>query len=461
MDDRTACDLLISGGTVLDLDADDPLTGAAVAVTGGLIAAVGPAAGVEAVWSPRRRIDAAGQVIAPGFVDAHVHLASFMGAGRPYTRATGPGPFSGAGDMAGVLPMVAQWCAMHVPAEVMAPVVRAGLAAMLRSGFTGVVDAGGPGVEGVAQAAAAVGIRAAVGPSLADQWHDDGGTLVRQADAGELLAGAEDFACRHDGGAGGRVRALVSAVEVTGGSDELLAGLAELATRHDLPVHVHSHIDEASNRAHVEALGRTPTERLAEAGLLSRRCTIMHAGALSDGDVAAFAAGGVTVNHNPVGNALHGFGVAQERSVPRLLAAGVPVVLGSDYAPAVTSPFEQVRAALAIQREVAASDYGLTLEAALAMAFAGGVPLGRAGGLGRVAPGQAADLVLVDTTAAHHLASTHPVPAVALHARAGDVTTVVVDGDVVVEHGWLTHLDEQELLAEARAVLDLVAARAG
>ena len=461
MDDRTPCDLLISGGTILDLQADDPLAGAAVAVDGGVIAAVGPEADLEPAWVPRRRIDASGHVVAPGFVDAHVHLASFMGAGRPYERATGPGPFSGAGDMAGVLPMVARWCAMHVPAEVMAPVVRAGLAAMLRSGFTGVVDAGGPGVEGVALAAGAAGIRAAVGPSLADQWHDDRGTLVRQADAGEILAGAEDFADRHDGAGGGRVRALVSAVEVMAGSDELLAGIAALAARRDLPTHVHSHIDGASNRAHAEALGRTPTERLAEAGLLSERCTIMHAGALSDGDVAAFAAGGVTVNHNPVGNALHGFGVAYGRSVPRLLAAGVPVVLGSDYAPSVTSPFEQVRAALAIQREVAASDYGLTLEAALAMGFAGAVPLGRPGELGRVAPGQLADLVLVDTTGAHHLASTHPVPAVGLHARAGDVTTVVVGGDVVVEDGRLTHLDEAEVLAEARATLDLVAARAG
>jgi 5-methylthioadenosine/S-adenosylhomocysteine deaminase len=457
------CDLLIAGGTVLD--PGDPERAAAgvdtaVAIADGVIVAVGPRAAVEAAWAPARRIDAGGHVVVPGFVDAHVHVAAFMGAGRPYVPATAPGPFSGAGDTAAILPMVARWCTMPVPAEITAPVARAGLAAMLRSGFTGVVDAGGPGVEGVWEAAADVGIRAAVGPSVADQWHDDAGDLVRQADAGEVLQAAEEFVDPRDR-PGGRQRPLVSAVEVMACSDELLAGIADLAKRRDLPTHVHSHIDEAGNRAHVEAFGRTPTERLSAAGLLDEHCTIMHAGALSDDDVRAFAAAGVTVNHNPVGNALHGFGVAGGRSVPRLLAAGVPVVLGSDYAPSVTSPFEQVRAALMLHREVAASDFGLTLEAALAMAWSGATPLGRPGELGRIAPGHLADLVLVDVTGAHHLASTHPVPAVALHARAGDVATVVVGGDVVVEGGRLVALDEAELLAEARTALEVVAAHSG
>jgi cytosine/adenosine deaminase-related metal-dependent hydrolase len=54
---------------------------------------------------------------------------------------------------------------------------------------------------------------------------------------------------------------------------------------------------------------------------------------LTDEDIAVFAETGVTVNHNPIGNAMLGFGTTAGRSVPRLLAAGVPIVLGSDYAP--------------------------------------------------------------------------------------------------------------------------------
>ena len=76
--------------------------------------------------------------------------------------------------------MVARMCSMPVPAELVAAVARPVLAAMLRAGITGVVDAGSCGIDGLVTAAKEVGIRAAIGPSLADLWHDEHGVLVRQ-----------------------------------------------------------------------------------------------------------------------------------------------------------------------------------------------------------------------------------------------------------------------------------------
>lgn len=238
-----------------------------------------------------------------------------------------------------------------------------------------------------------------------------------------------------------------------GCSDELLAGIAELTAARDLPTHLHSHVSATAVAAHDAAFGRPATQRLSEAGLLGPRTTLMHAGSLTDDDITAFAETGVTVNHNPGGNALFGFGVAAGRSVPRLLEAGVPIVLGSDTAPsfAVSTPFDMIHAALMTHREIAGRDDALTLEQALAMAIThSGPSLGRPGQLGRIAEGQLADLVLVDTSGPHHLGTDHPVPALALHARPDDVTTVIVDGHVVVEHGELTEADEAELVAAAR-----------
>ena len=60
-------ELILRGGRVMD-----PETGhdavADVAVAGGRIVAVGPALGAA-----RREIDAAGLVVAPGFIDLHAH----------------------------------------------------------------------------------------------------------------------------------------------------------------------------------------------------------------------------------------------------------------------------------------------------------------------------------------------------------------------------------------------------
>ena len=137
---------------------------AAIAIHAGFIVAVGDAAGILKAWRPRRRIDATGHVVAPGFVDAHVHLAAFQGASRPYQKAVTPGPFSYAGKVEQILPMIAKLVNMPIPAELTHSILRPVLVSMLRSGITGVVDAGSSGIDGLVQAAVDVGIRAAIGP---------------------------------------------------------------------------------------------------------------------------------------------------------------------------------------------------------------------------------------------------------------------------------------------------------
>jgi len=63
----SAYDLVIRGGTVVDGNGGRPRT-ADVAITGGVIAEVGPALG-----RGRREVGAAGALVTPGFVDIHTH----------------------------------------------------------------------------------------------------------------------------------------------------------------------------------------------------------------------------------------------------------------------------------------------------------------------------------------------------------------------------------------------------
>ena len=241
-------------------------------------------------------------------------------------------------------------------------------------------------------------------------------------------------------------------------SDELLAGIATLAKTCDVPTHVHSHISESSAEAHVAFFHRSETQRLQDAGMLDARCTLMHAGWLSEDDIAAFRRAGVTVNHNPVGNAMLGFGTVRAGSVPWLLAAGVPIVIGSDFAPfTISTVFEAMHATLLLHRDLLAADNALTLEQALTMATNGSVPLGRVGQLGAVRVGLRADLILVDTTGAHHLGVDHPVPALALNGRAADVTTVIVDGRLVIDQRQLVGIDEHEIAEAANRAMAVVA----
>jgi predicted amidohydrolase YtcJ len=74
-DPDAAADLVLTGGSVLTMDAARR-TAEAVAVRAGRIVAIGSSAEIERLGGPRtRRIDLAGRTLLPSFQDAHVHPA--------------------------------------------------------------------------------------------------------------------------------------------------------------------------------------------------------------------------------------------------------------------------------------------------------------------------------------------------------------------------------------------------
>ena len=450
----TRCDLMIRGGDVLDPETPgSSLADHSVVIVDDHIVEVAPRSEAGERWRPRRMIDASGCVIAPGFVDAHVHLSAFLMTPVHYTRANGPSLFGGGAGPEDLVTLVAQMTSMPIPAEVTSTVLRPVFAALLAAGFTSVVDAGGSGLDGIIDAAEQIGIRLATGPSLADMWNHEG-EFGRQADSDSLLAGAETFIGRHDRRADGRIRALVSAVETTACTDDLLRGIARLAKDADVPTHVHCLIDESSDALHRKVHGSQPIDRLDETGMLSPRCTAMHVGNADDDAIEVLAASGATVNHNPLGNMMLGWHTMHRRAIPRLLAAGVPIVLGSDYSPSmIPTPFDLMHAALMAHREAGGTDDAIVLEDVVGMATNSGAVMGRPGELGTIRAGQLADLVVLDTSAPHHLGSRHPVPSLALRGRTSDIRTVIVNGAVVVDDGQVTTVDVDQARDHALTTL--------
>jgi cytosine/adenosine deaminase-related metal-dependent hydrolase len=84
-------DLLLRGGTVITMDAARRvIADGAVAIQGGRIAAVGPAAEVAAAHPrPAKVIEARGRAILPGLIDGHAH------AGHGLVKTIGNGNSAG------------------------------------------------------------------------------------------------------------------------------------------------------------------------------------------------------------------------------------------------------------------------------------------------------------------------------------------------------------------------------
>ncbi len=134
------------------------------------------------------------------------------------------------------------------------------------------------------------------------------------------------------------------------------------------------------------ARGGSAVELLARAGELDRRALIVHGNHLTDGEIELLATAGSHVAYCPRS---HAFFRHLAHPFPRLLAAGVPVVFGTDGAISAgsVSVLEEMRWAHGAHPEVAVS----------ALWNAGTITprtyLGGRFGRGTISPGEPADLV--------------------------------------------------------------------
>jgi 5-methylthioadenosine/S-adenosylhomocysteine deaminase len=214
-------------------------------------------------------------------------------------------------------------------------------------------------------------------------------------------------------------------------SDRLLAALARDAADHGLGLHLHA-LESPTQAALARSLYPQGAMRaLAGLGALGSRTTLAHCVHANGEDIAVLATSGASVVHNPGSNLRLANGIAP---VPELLAAGVPVALGTD------------NCALSDDEDLLSE---LHLADLLARRGPSEVPEVRARRLmgmcthtgaraafvqdrcGRIVPGMQADLVALDLSrieGAYRDADTPLLEAVAHRARGEDVVMTMVNG---------------------------------
>ncbi len=176
-----------------------------------------------------------------------------------------------------------------------------------------------------------------------------------------------------------------------------------------------------------------------------------HAVHVSKEEVALLQETATSVSHNPVSNMMLGDGVAP---VIEMLRQGVNVALGTDGAASNHSQdmFDTMKAASLLQR-VHHQDAGvIDPYAVLRMATAGGAKaLGLSSVCGTVEVGKRADLILVNFDTVHGQPVNDIFSQIVHCAKASDVQTVIVNGEVLMKDRALTRLDEKKVLADAKA----------
>ena len=372
-----------------------------VAIADGEIAAVGPnaveaAGGEDAIDA---ETDASGSVVAPGLIDAHVHL---MMDGRP--------------DVATAV-SDSDYTASYRAAS--------NLEAALDAGVTTVRDLGSRGTLAL-DAGEAVAAGEIDGPRVLaagrnvimtgghGNWFGreaDGPAEVRKAAREQLKAGADVLKCMATGG-------VLTEGAVTGAPEltpEELAAFTDAAAPTATPTAAHAHGEVGIKNAveagissveHGTFMDREAAEMMAERGTYWVPTASALRGIVENGVEAGIPESAVAKAED----AAERFVEAWEHA----LAADVPIAMGTD-AGTPFNFFEEIPRELSLMVE-----YGLSPEGALEAATVNAADLLGLDDVGRVREGYRADLVVLDADPREDVAAWE------------DPETVFADGDRVV-----------------------------
>jgi len=432
--------LRVTGGRVLRPDGSVAESDVTVDRDTGTILAVGAeTAGGEPSGSADETLDATGSLVIPGLVNAHTHAAMTLLRGYADDK-----------------PLDA-WLREDIwpaEAELTDDDIEAGAALgaleMIRSGTTAFADMYFA-MDRVADVVDRAGLRARLGHGVVTIGKDEADA---RADIAESIRVAREL----DGAADGRVRtAFMPHSLTTVGEEYLREGVAE-AREAGVPVHLHANetVDEVDPI--VEERGERPIAYADDLDALGPEDFFAHGVHLDDSEIDRLAEAGTAVVHCPASNMKLASGMAP---VQRLRDAGVTVALGTDGAASNNDldVFDEMRDAAMIGKLAADDAAAVPAEAVVEMATAAGADALNLPG-GRIEPGAAADLAVVDLDAPHLTPLHDPVSHLAYAARGSDVRHTVCDGEVLMRDREVLTLDAEAVRERAAEAAEALVDRA-
>jgi 5-methylthioadenosine/S-adenosylhomocysteine deaminase len=446
----TEVDLLIQNGVVITLDGDRRiLYDGGLAINGQSIVNVGPASWIAEQYTGLRTLDARGKAVMPGLIDTHHHfLQTFLKGSRDDL------PFVEWIDQVSA-PLISMAVSDYLAGdiELQRQATRLGAVQALRSGITCVLNMEWATPPQLIDVYEEMGLRAVHTLYIADvdQWGNPGMLLPLDA----TMELAERLIQRCQSSPGGRVSFRYGPACENSVSPDLLRRIRRLADHHGVGVHMHVAESKLSWDNIHDRFGVTPVQYLHHLGVLGPDLLAAHCIWLSEEDVAILADTGTAVSYSPECHMKVALGIAP---IVKLLRAGVPVSLGIDSSAVNDNMdlFEAARVGALLQKIETMDPAVVPAAQALEMATIGGATaLGMDVAIGSLEPGKRADVILVDLSEVHMRPINNILNNLVYCASApGDISDVIVDGELLVHDHQLRHFDERQLVAEAESFLD-------
>lgn len=440
-------DLLIQNGTVLTMESGgESLSGGAVAVRDGRIAAVGKPAELKRMgFGEGKILNARGHAILPGLVNAHTHVTGVLLKGLPEETVA-------RARIHRVLRLIFK----EAEVSELKVLARASFLEAIKCGVTclGILDRHALELE---ESARDLGIRAVLAEAITETDivpASEG--KVPKTDAGVGLSAVGEFLSRVDGicsEKATRITPRLGMYSPSVCSDETLELIASEAETRKLGLHYHLGVFPGETEALRNRAGGDLWGFLRRFDLLRSNTLLAGGNVLHEDDIGALRGSAAQIVVTPRADAARGVRIRLatylRNKIPMALGTGG---IGQDL-------FAVMRAFILSARLNAESASIVGPGDALRMATRDGArALGLLGSVGSIEIGKKADLICVALDPARiPLCESEKIDGIVTEVSGpGDVTDVVVDGEILMEGGKVLSVDEKGILKEAQKVVAAV-----
>ena len=430
--------ILLTNATIVTGNADrNILYDATLAVDKGRITALGPTSDLLSKFPDAEQVDCRGKTVFPGLINAHTHLMRTVGRG--ILEDTGyPNTLQYPEDIRDILN----------DEETLAMVTLGALEA-IKSGTTALLEIG-RNTASYAHALASTGLRVVLSEAIDDLDADSArlGNYDYSQDKRETrLQAAEDLTKEWHGASYGRMSCFLAPGTPESCSPQLLRAVREMAEKYDIGYTIHLCQSMVEMKAIQRIYGVRPTHYLFANEFLSPRLLAAHNRYVDDSEIAMLGWGRVNISNNPAIAARRGTAAP----VLELEAAGCNIGMGSDNM--THDMVEVLRSGVFYERVRRNSQMHPMPEDVLEWATMGSARSLRLDAkVGSLEPGKHADLFIINSSRAHLVPNLRIVSAFVHNGQAGDVESVMVDGQWLMRDREVLTIDELRVVEAAQEV---------
>ncbi len=399
-------------------------------ITGNRISGIGRA---PENFSADRTLDGRDRLVIPGLINAHTH--SYMSIFRNV-----------ADDMA-----FDDWLFGHILPmedkllpEDMYWGALLGCLEMIRTGTTCFADMS-IDIRAIQRAVDEAGIRAVLSRGLVGQGNDAGGARRIEENLQAYLDNEND-----------KVTFMLGPHAPYSCDPAYLERVLAQAHKYNLGIHIHLS-ESAKEVADVRAqYGCTPIQLMDQIGLFERPTLAAHCVYAEEADMEIMAKRGVTVATNPKSNLKLANGAAP---LLKMQEKGVNIAIGTDGAASnnTLNMFGDMNYAALLHKGLNKNPIAISAQDVLRFATVNGArAVGLDSQIGQIRTGMKADLVLLDLSQPQFRPYNHIPASLVYAANGGEVETVLVNGEILMENREMKTLDAERIYYECERIMERV-----